>query len=162
MTWQKWPFVSVYCDFVTRFWPFNLFYSKIKIIVLIKKTFLSSSIRFFISDLLKIWRLSQNYMIHNVLNWSSARQSDITIMTVGYPTLPYRLPIDSVFKNVIFLQIVFKINWMKWRPPSLSELTQIIFHMELIHLGSKTSKYCFLQYKLLLVSLSSHVYAILL
>ena len=29
----------------------------------------------------------------------------------------------------------------KWRPPSLSELTSIIFHMELTHFGFEASKY---------------------
>ena len=29
----------------------------------------------------------------------------------------------------------------KWGPPSLSELTPIIFNMELIHLDSEASKY---------------------
>ena len=30
---------------------------------------------------------------------------------------------------------------MKWRPPSLSELSPIIFHIELTHLGLKVYKY---------------------
>ena len=29
----------------------------------------------------------------------------------------------------------------KWRPPSLSELTPIIFNMELTHLGTEASKW---------------------
>ena len=37
----------------------------------------------------------------------------------------------------IFLEFLVEI----WRPPSLSELTSIIFNMELIHLGSEASNY---------------------
>ena len=34
---------------------------------------------------------------------------------------------------------------MIWSPPSLSELTEIIFHIELTHLGSGASKYTLLE-----------------
>ena len=38
--------------------------------------------------------------------------------------------------------ILLKINLI-WRSPSLSELTPMIFNMELTHLGSKPSKYTY-------------------
>ena len=34
---------------------------------------------------------------------------------------------------------------MKWRPPSLSELSSIIFNMELAHLGSEASIYFYMK-----------------
>ena len=36
----------------------------------------------------------------------------------------------------------------RWRPPSLSELTPIIFNRELTHIGSKTSKYLIFYHKI--------------
>ena len=50
----------------------------------------------------------------------------------------------SINKYGILIIKLLTFNFQKtikynWRPPSLSELTSIIFNMELIHLGSESS-----------------------
>ena len=40
-----------------------------------------------------------------------------------------------------FVGYTFKSQMVKWRPPSLSELTSIVFNTGLIDLGSEASKY---------------------
>ena len=50
----------------------------------------------------------------------------------GYP-----MYIVMIMKRIKYFTFRLKIHG---GPPSLSELTTIIFYMELIHLGSKTSK----------------------
>ena len=42
--------------------------------------------------------------------------------------------------HVIVVNLSFKFHY-KWSPPSLSELTPIIFNTELTHLGSDASNY---------------------
>ena len=45
--------------------------------------------------------------------------------------------------NVPFIFIIIRLRLIcnNWRPPSLSELTPIIFNAELTHFGSKTTNY---------------------
>ena len=49
----------------------------------------------------------------------------------------FRYVIYVIFRHILKITIFSDI----WRPPSLNELTQMIFNMELTHLGSEASIY---------------------
>ena len=57
----------------------------------------------------------------------------------------------SISRSTFFFILVFLIlkiftNEYNWRSPSLSELTSMIFSMELIHFGSKAFKWIFIKF----------------
>ena len=59
----------------------------------------------------------------------------------------------SVLKITLFREIH---SYYKCRPPTLSELTPIIFHMKLTHLGSEASKCDFIFSILKLIAMICH------
>ena len=53
------------------------------------------------------------------------------------------LPVKGRLKNVCFYLLIFSLmkKLIIWKPPSLGELTPIIFNKGLTHLGSEASIY---------------------
>ena len=48
---------------------------------------------------------------------------------------------ENHLQNSAHIDLEHYCNTFKWRPPSLSELTPIMFNMEISYLGSEASKY---------------------
>ena len=54
-------------------------------------------------------------------------------------TVPRSKPLTNLLKKVKKVFIEFIKGYSKWRPPSLNELTLMIFNTGLTHIGSKPS-----------------------
>ena len=73
----------------------------------------------------------------NILTFMSIYRQKYKIQL--YYFKKYTVLVAVLYINTSF--VVTQYGHNKWRPPSLSELTSMVFNTELIHLGSDPSKF---------------------